>query len=50
VKVTVVEEQLRTDVVRARVDLGLQKVHLEQSIGGSGVALGKGRDPDAEAA
>ena len=50
VKVAIVEEKLRADVIGAGVDLALEVVHLLQSIGRRRMTFGKAGNADAEAA
>ncbi len=50
VKVTVLEKQLRDDVIRAGVHLGFEEIHFEGAVWGGGVSLGEASDADAEAA
>ena len=50
VEIVVVEEQLRADVVRSRVHLGLEVVHFQEAVGRSRVTLGEAGDTYAEAA
>lgn len=48
IEVAIVEEELRADVGRALIDLGLQILHLQQPVRRPRMALGESSDADAE--
>ena len=50
VEIAVVEEELRTNVIRAGVHFPLEVVHLLEAIGRRGMAFREAGDADAEAA
>ncbi len=48
VKITIVEKELRADVVGTFIDFGLEIIHFQQSIRGSGMSFREACDTDTE--